>query len=134
MTLNSVHIEGTVPEQTEQPGQGGFAQPAPGAGPPESIDATSLSESGVDETVRQLRAITPGQVTTGRYFRSGDRREAILNETHGARENLGIGDAVALGGKGFTVVGIAELRSEGSPRTSTGSCRGRKRSPIAPAA
>jgi hypothetical protein len=64
LTLNSVHIEGTVPEQTEQPGQGGFAQPAPGAGPPENIDATSLSVSGVDETVKELGAITPGQVTT----------------------------------------------------------------------
>lgn len=107
LTLNSVHIEGTVPEQTEQTDRGGFVQPAPGAGPPENIDATSLSVSGVDETVKELGAITPGQVTTGRYFRSGDAREAILNESYAAREDLGIGDTVTLGGKSFAVVGIA---------------------------
>ena len=63
--------------------------------------------SGVDETVKELGAITPGQVTTGRYFRSGDAREAMLNESYAAREDLGIGDTVTIGGKSFTVVGIA---------------------------
>jgi len=107
LTLNSVHIEGTVPEQSAQPGEGGFAQPGPGAGPPENIDATSLSVSGVDETVKELGAITPGQVTTGRYLSSGAAREAMLNESYAAREDLGIGDTVTMGGKSFTVVGIA---------------------------
>ena len=35
-------------------------------------------------------------------------REAILNESYASRENLGVGDEVTLGGKTFTVVGIAE--------------------------
>lgn len=110
LTLNSIHIEGVVPEQTEQPGQsGGFVQPgAGGAGPPENIDATSLGVAGVDETVKQIGAITPGQVTKGRYFRRGDAREAILNEGYAARKSLGVGDEVLLGGKTFRVVGIAE--------------------------
>jgi putative ABC transport system permease protein len=105
LTLNSIHIEGTVPKESA-PG-GGFAQPGVG-GPPDNIDATSLSVSGVDEKVKALGVITPGQVTTGRYFRSGDAREAIVNESYASRENLGVGDEVALGGKTFTVVGIAE--------------------------
>ena len=105
LTLNSVHIEGIVPDEVERPTRGGFTQPTPG--PPENIDATSLSVSGVDQTVRELGAITPGQVTTGRYYRAGSTREAILNESYAARENLGVGDEVTLGGKGFTVVGIA---------------------------
>ncbi len=106
LTLNSIHIEGVVPEQSEQPG--GFGQPGqPGGGPPDNIDATSLSLAGVDESQRELGAITPGQVTTGRYFRSGSGREAILNESYAGRENLGLGDTVTLGGKTFTVVGIA---------------------------
>jgi ABC-type antimicrobial peptide transport system permease subunit len=108
LTLNSIHIEGIVPEQSEQPSRGGFVQPAPGAGPPDTIDAGSLSVSGVEETVKEIGAITPGQVTTGQYFRSGDSREAILNESYAARENLSAGDQVRLGGKSFTVVGIAE--------------------------
>ncbi|HEY5873027.1 MAG TPA: ABC transporter permease [Gaiellaceae bacterium] len=109
LTLNSIHIEGIVPEQTAQPEQGGFVRPGQGAaGPPENIDATSVSVAGVDETVKELGAITPGQVTTGRYFRSGESREAILDESYAGRENLGRGDEVTLGGKSFTVVGIAE--------------------------
>jgi ABC-type antimicrobial peptide transport system permease subunit len=104
LTLNSIHIEGTVPEQA--PGRGGFQ--GPGAGPPENIDVSSLSVAGVDARNRELGAITPGQVTTGRYFGSDGAREAILNESYASRENLGLGDAIELGGKTFSVVGIAE--------------------------
>jgi putative ABC transport system permease protein len=46
-------------------------------------------------------------VTAGRYFRPGEAREAILNESYASREDLGIGSTVKLGGKTFTVVGIA---------------------------
>jgi ABC-type antimicrobial peptide transport system permease subunit len=110
LTLNSIHIEGIVPERTDRP-SGGFA--APGQGPglsvgPDDIDATSLGVSGVDETDRELGAITPGHLTAGRYFRSGSAREAILNESYAKRENLALGDEVTLGGKTFTVVGMAE--------------------------
>jgi ABC-type antimicrobial peptide transport system permease subunit len=114
LTLNSLHIEGTVPEQ----GQGGFVRPSdpgevrpsdPGAaGPPESIDASSLTVSAVDQRNKELGAITPGQITSGRYLGATDAREAILNESYASRADLGLGDTVALGGKKFTVVGIAE--------------------------
>jgi ABC-type antimicrobial peptide transport system permease subunit len=104
LTLNAIHIEGTVPE--EAPGRGGFQ--GPGAGPPENIDVSNLSVAGVDPRNRELGAITPGQVTSGRYFRSGDAREAILNESYASRENLALGDTIRLGGKTFIVVGIAE--------------------------
>jgi ABC-type antimicrobial peptide transport system permease subunit len=105
LTLNAIHIEGMVPE-----GQGGtFVRPGiPGSGPPDSIDASARSVSGVDERTRALGAITPGQVTSGRYFRGGDAREAILNESYASRENLGLGDTMELGGTEFKVVGIAE--------------------------
>jgi ABC-type antimicrobial peptide transport system permease subunit len=105
LTLNSIHIEGVVPERTET-----FERPAPGSGggPPDNIDATALSVSGVDQTNKELGAITPGQVTSGRYFGSTDAREAILDESHASREGLEVGDTVTLGGKKFAVVGIAE--------------------------
>jgi ABC-type antimicrobial peptide transport system permease subunit len=106
LTLNSIHVEGIVPETPTtrpQPGSG-----APGGGPPENIDLTSISVSGVDERNSELGAITPGQVTSGRYFRAGDAREAILNESYASSENVGLGDTVELGGKEFTVAGIAE--------------------------
>ena len=104
LTLDSIHIEGTVPEDAPQRG----AFQGPGAGPPENIDVSNLSVTGVDPRNRELGAITPGQVTRGRYFGSGKAREAILNESYASRENLGLGDTLRLGGKSFTVVGIAE--------------------------
>jgi ABC-type antimicrobial peptide transport system permease subunit len=106
LTLNSIHIEGTVPEQSEQPG--GLGPPGVGAGPPENINASNLSVTGVDQTNEELGAITPGQITSGRYFGSTDAREAVLNESYASREGLVIGDSVTLGGKKFTVVGAAQ--------------------------
>jgi ABC-type antimicrobial peptide transport system permease subunit len=109
LSLNSIHIEGTVPEETA--GSRGFSaptQPGAGAGPPENINASNLSVTGVDQRNKELGAITPGQITSGRYFRSTDAREAILNESYASRESLAVGDSVSLGGKKFTVVGIAE--------------------------
>lgn len=104
LTLNSLHIEGTVPEQQQQqPGQFGG-----GGGPPNNINATSLSVSGVDQTQKELGAITPGQIIEGSYFGSGDARQAILNESYASSEGLSVGDTVKLGGKTFTVIGIAE--------------------------
>jgi ABC-type antimicrobial peptide transport system permease subunit len=108
LTLNSIHIEGVVPDLEQ--GSGGFTRPAPGTGggPPDNIDGSSLSVSGVDQTNKELGAITPAQVTSGRYFGSSDAREAILNESYAARENVALGDTITLGGKTFTVVGIVE--------------------------
>ena len=110
LTLNSIHIEGTVPEQDAR--SGGFSAPVPpaagAAGPPESIDASSLSVSGVDRRNEELGAITPGQISAGRYFRPTDAREAILNESYASRENRAVGDLIELGGKKFTVVGIVQ--------------------------
>jgi ABC-type antimicrobial peptide transport system permease subunit len=110
LTLNSINIEGTVPKQDAR--SGGFSAPvrpaAGAAGPPESIDASSLSVTGVDRRNEELGAITPGQISAGRYFRSTDAREAILNESYASSENRVVGDLIELGGKKFTVVGIAQ--------------------------
>ncbi len=108
LTLNSIHIEGTVPEQTQQPRTfGPGTQPGTG-GPPDNIDATNLSVAGVDERVKELGAITPGQITSGRYFHAGDAREAILDESYASRQNIDVGDTVRVGSKAFRVVGIAK--------------------------
>jgi ABC-type antimicrobial peptide transport system permease subunit len=106
LTLNSLHIEGTVPE--ERPESGQFGGPGAGGGPPDNIDVSSISVSGVDQSVQELGAITPGQIVEGSYFGAGDAREAILNESYASREGLSVGDTVELGGTAFAVVGIAE--------------------------
>jgi ABC-type antimicrobial peptide transport system permease subunit len=106
LTLSSVHVSGTVP-------QGGFGQPGggqQGGGQqgPRSLDFTSISVDGVDQTHPDIGAITSGQISSGRYFSSGSKREAILNVSYAKRKGLALGDTVTLGGKKFTVVGLAQ--------------------------
>jgi putative ABC transport system permease protein len=112
LTLNATHISGTVPEQT----QGNFSgpAPAPGAGRgggfagPRSVDFSAVTVSGVDQTRSALGAITPSEVSSGRYFTKGSSSEAILNVGYARRKSLKLGDTIKLGGKKFTVVGLAE--------------------------
>jgi ABC-type antimicrobial peptide transport system permease subunit len=106
LTLNAVHVEGTVPE--EQPAPGAFPGGGTTAGPPDNIDFSNISVAGVDQRNKELGAITPGQITKGSYFGTTTAREAILNESYASRESLGLGDTVTLGGTKLTVVGIAE--------------------------
>jgi ABC-type antimicrobial peptide transport system permease subunit len=112
LTLSAIHIEGTVPEETQQPQQQGGAFAAPGAGPqvtgPRNVDVDARTVSGVDPAHRDLGAITAAQISSGRYFASGDAREAVLDAAFAARKGLGVGDTVKLGGKSFTVVGLAK--------------------------
>ena len=104
LTLNAVHLEGTVPEQPAGGGRGTFVQPA---GPPESIDASSRSVTGVDVSRPALGAITPGQIVSGRYLSAKKNREAVLNLAYARQHDVSIGDKIKLGGKSFTVVGLA---------------------------
>jgi putative ABC transport system permease protein len=112
LTLNAVHIEGTVPDQaqaapggappgTGQGGAGGFAGPR-------SINTTSQSVAGVDETQPELGALTSGQVSSGSYFSEGDARQAILDAGYAGRKSLKVGSTLKLAGKSFTVIGLAK--------------------------
>jgi putative ABC transport system permease protein len=105
LTLNAVTIKGTVPKN-------GFQRPAPGSQPqPQTqrapFDVNSLSVTGIDETKPSLASISPDQITKGRYLKSGSAREAVLNESYARRNSLSVGDTISLGGKTFTVVGLA---------------------------
>lgn len=102
LTLNSIHVEETVPEQAPQPGT--FQGPVL----LRTSNLSNLTVSGVDQQTKELGAITPGQVTSGRYFCADTAREAHLNESYASRENLGLDDTVTIGGRSFKVVGIAE--------------------------
>ena len=105
LTLSSVHATGTVPAQT---GGGGFGPPGGGQQGPRSIDITSISVDGVDQTHPDLGAITSGQISSGQYFSSGSKREAILNVSYAQRQNLKVGGTITLGGQKFTIVGLAQ--------------------------
>ena len=109
LTLNAIHLEGTVPEQTDAPRV--FRAGPPGTGQdagPRDIDITSITVSGVDQTNRALGAITPGQISSGRYFGSSDAREAVLDAGYASRQGIAVGKTIKLGGKTFTVVGLAK--------------------------
>jgi ABC-type antimicrobial peptide transport system permease subunit len=101
LTLNAVHLEGTVPEQQERRS---FAGP-PQGGPPENIDVTARTVTGIDISRPALGAVTPGQVLSGRYLRKNG--EAVLNVSYAKQHNLSVGDTVKVGAKRFTVVGLA---------------------------
>jgi len=111
LTLNAIHIEGTVPEESAQPQQGGgFVGPGGGQQVfgPRNVDVDARTVTGVDQTHRELGAITAGQVSSGRYFTDSDAREAILDAGYAARQGIDVGDTIKLGGKKFTVVGLAK--------------------------
>lgn len=118
LTLNAITIKGKVPE-------GGFGQPqiqrgAPpqGGGRPQTqrapFDVNSLSLTGVDERKPELGAVSPDQITKGRYLRAGSAREVVLNESYARRSGLSIGEKLTLDGKKFTVVGLASSPLGGS--------------------
>jgi putative ABC transport system permease protein len=106
LTLSSVHATGTVPAQTG--GFGGGPGGPQGGGGPRSIDVTSVSVDGVDQTHPDLGAITSSQISSGQYFSSGSKREAILNVSYAQRQNLKVGGTITLGGQKFTIVGLAQ--------------------------
>jgi putative ABC transport system permease protein len=107
LTLSSVHASGTVPQNPPSgsggPGFGGGG----GQQGPRSINVTSVSVDGVDQTHPGLGAITSGQISSGQYFSSGTKREAILNVSYAERKGLKVGGTMWLGGKKFTIIGLA---------------------------
>jgi ABC-type antimicrobial peptide transport system permease subunit len=120
LTLNAIHAEGTVPteaqqeQQRQQFFQGGGFRGGGGSGggvfggAPRNIDLTNLTVTGVDQAHPQLGAVTPGQIAKGRYFGKNGAKEAILDQSYASRQNLAVGKTVTVGGKKFTVVGIAK--------------------------
>src|SRR5712691_10001319 len=106
LTLNAIHVAGTVPKQTQAQGTFGGLPQTQG---PRAVDFNSLTVSGVDQHHPELGAITSGQITKGRYFStSSSSREAILNVSYANRKNLKVGDTITLGKKKFTVIGLAK--------------------------
>ena len=100
LTLNALHIEGTVPERQ----QGGFNGPPPGG--PDSIDAQSLTVTGVDLTRPELAPVSPAELESGRYLRRAN--EAVLNVGYANRNDLALGDTITIGAAKLRVVGLAK--------------------------
>lgn len=111
LTLNDLHVSGTVPKQA--PTGGGprfFGGPAAGGapGPPNAVNVDQSSVSGVDTSQPSLALVTPGQVRSGTWFKSGASRQAVLSESYARRKGLHVGSTMTIGGKTYTVIGIAQ--------------------------
>lgn len=121
LTLNMTSVSGTVPKQTSTStqNQGGFGGPQSGSSSsgfngPRSIDFTSVSVSGVDPASTSLGAITTDQLSSGTWFTSTTKRQAILNVSYATQKDKKVGDTIKLDGKTYTVVGIAKTPTGGS--------------------
>ena len=102
LTVTAIHVSGTVPKESG-------VQRAPGpAGPPPNVDLNSMTVTGVDRSKSTLAAISPSQITRGRYLDSGSAREAVLNSSYAQRKGLGVGDTITLKKKKFEVVGLSK--------------------------
>ncbi len=115
LTLNDIHVSGTAPKisQSQQNQSGGFGSPpqggtATGGFGNSSLKFSSRTVTGIDQTTPDLASVTPSQITKGHYFTSaGGAYQAILSAGYAKSANLTVGSTVTLGGKTFTVVGIA---------------------------
>jgi putative ABC transport system permease protein len=121
LTLTSLHVEGTVPQDAGQGGFGGFGRGGGGGGggggvpggggggAPDNINFAPTSVTGIDQTKPSLAPVTPGQLASGRYFSSsGGAYDAILSDSYARSKNLNVGSTVKLGGKTFKVVGLSK--------------------------
>jgi putative ABC transport system permease protein len=109
LTLDLTTVSGTVPAQSQQqqgapPLQGGGG----GFNGPRSIDFTSITVSGIDQTKPALAAISASQLTKGTYFSSGSKREAIVNVSYAQAKGVKLGSSINISGKSFTVIGIVK--------------------------
>jgi ABC-type antimicrobial peptide transport system permease subunit len=99
LTLQAVHVEGEVPAPGEQanPLAGGF-------------DITSLNVTGVDVEHESLAAVTPAQITRGRYFSDSAteaRDEAVIDIGYARQNGIELGETTEIAGKRFEVVGLS---------------------------
>ena len=117
LTLSANHITGTVPEidvtqdPGSRPGGGGFR----GAFGDGSINFDSRSVTGVDQSQPDIAPVTPSQIVTGAYFSAtGGPRQAVVSSAYAGTKDTAVGDTIPLGGKDFTVIGIASSPIGGS--------------------
>jgi len=101
LTLNAVHIEGTVPEVSIP---GGAALHGGG------FEVASKTVSGVDVRKPALAMVTPDQVSRGRYLSKSPRKargEAVVDLGYARQNEIDLGDKTEVAGQKFKVVGLA---------------------------
>jgi putative ABC transport system permease protein len=108
LSLSANHVSGTVPDIDITQGGGPGGAPPQGAFGDSDITFESRSVTGVDQTLPEIAAVTPSQITDGAYFSAtGSPRQAIVSTAYAGTEGVSVGDTISLGGEEFRVIGIA---------------------------
>lgn len=76
--------------------------------PQTNIKTEPYTIGGVDQTQPNLALVTPGQVTSGRYFSAAGGTEALVGTTYAKSHSLKPGSTLDLNGTTFTVVGLVQ--------------------------
>jgi ABC-type antimicrobial peptide transport system permease subunit len=109
LTLNALHVEGTVPESGAPPiGLG--AHGAGGGGTQGGFKLDTLTVSGVDVRMPGLAMVTPDQITRGRYLSESSKQargEAVVDLGYAHQNGIGVGGEVSVARQEFEVVGLA---------------------------
>jgi ABC-type antimicrobial peptide transport system permease subunit len=109
LSLNDIHVEGTVPESGAPPVGPGVHGPA-GGGLRGGFEFETRAVAGVDVRKPGLAMVTPDQVASGRYFSATPRRarrEAVVDLGFARQKNISVGGKTRVAGKEFEVVGLA---------------------------
>jgi putative ABC transport system permease protein len=112
LTLNATHVEGVIPESGATPPLGAAAHGSGGGGfgGGGGFEFESLPVSGVDVRNPELAAVTPDQITRGRYLSDTPNRargEAVVDLAYARQNDIGVGDETDVAGEEFEVVGLA---------------------------
>jgi ABC-type antimicrobial peptide transport system permease subunit len=101
LTLRALLVEGEVPASGEVVGPHG-----PGGG----FEFSDRTISGIDVRKPGLAAVTPDQISEGRYLSKGPkqaRRETVVDLAFARQRKIDVGDETEVGGEPFEVVGLA---------------------------
>lgn len=111
LKLNSISVSGTVQADSAGAGGGGGFRGGGGgggSGGPRDINFDSKSVAGVDQSQPALAQVTPGQISKGKWFTSGNSNEAILDIAYAQQKSLGVGDSVVVKSTNFKVIGLSK--------------------------
>ncbi len=120
LTVNVIHIEGTIPDSSSTSTDAGpTGGPPPGGGPPGAgggFGVAPLSVTGIRPADSNLGTVTADQVTKGRFLRENGKHEAMVSSDYAAANDISVGDTVKVGDQKLDVVGIvkAPIGSEAS--------------------
>lgn len=106
LSLIAIHLEGTF---SRVPTSGSF-RASPGALPSvPPVKVTSYTIEGVDSTRTGVGALTPSQITSGRYFSASESnaKVAVLDRSYAKQHKLKVGSKITIDGTKYTVIGIA---------------------------